>query len=75
MSNNPETPARIVGLKTGEEIVAIYKKMETDASGTTVTLELIGGKTIAVFFVGGSIEQSILRRALRCVKRGIKMGF
>ena len=74
MSSNPETPARIVGLKTGEEIVGIYKRMETDAFGTTVTLELIGGKTIAVCFVSGSIEQSILRKALRCVKRDINIG-
>ncbi len=74
MSNDLETLVKIASLKTEEEIVGIYKRLETNASGTTVTLEMIGGKTIVASFVSGSIEQSIIRKALCRVKRGMKIG-
>lgn len=74
MSKDIETPAKKAYLEAKEEIVGIYRKMQTDPSGTTLTLELDRGKMRAIFLPNGSIEQVIIRKALRCVKRGLRLG-
>lgn len=74
MSNVLETPVKTVSLRANEGIVGIYKRLQTNVSGTTVTLELTGGNIVETSFVSGSIEQSIIRKALCRVKRGMKIG-
>lgn len=62
-----------VSLKPGDEISAFYRELRRDVCNTTIVLERTDGKKIGTSFPTESLEAEIIRKALRCVKRGIKI--
>lgn len=74
VSSDLETPVKTVSLKTGEEIIGLYKKLQIDAFSTNLVLELAGASLVQISFAKGSIEAKIIHDALFCVKHNVKMG-
>ena len=74
ITNDFENSIKRISLKTGDGIVGYYRKLQTDACGSKVILELTSGNEVEVSFSKGSIEEGIIRKALCRVKRGVKMG-
>jgi len=74
MPNDLETPAKTFSLKTGEEIIGLYKKLQTDACSTNLVLELPNGNKVQISFAKGSTEAKIIHDALFRVKHDMKLG-
>jgi len=67
-------PPRTINLKTGDEIIGLYKKIEKEGNKINLVLELADRSIIECSFLKGSVEAEIIREALCCVKHGVRIG-
>lgn len=74
VSSDLETPVKTVSLKTGEEIIGLYKKLQTDAFSTNLVLELPNCIKIQISCAKGSTEARIIHDSLCRVKHNVKLG-
>jgi len=67
-------PPKTISLKTGDEIIGLYKKLQKDGNKINLVLELADRSIVQTPFLKGSVEAEIMQKALCCVKHGVKIG-
>jgi hypothetical protein len=73
MTTDLETPPKPILLKSGEEVVGLYRKMRSDACNTNLVLERADASLVKISFRRGSNEERIIHDALLCVKHNVKI--
>jgi hypothetical protein len=62
-----------ISLKTGVEVMGVYKELQKDGNQINLVIELANRRKVQVSFPKESAEAENIQKALRCVKHGVKI--
>ena len=68
-----EQPIEVL-LQAEEECVGFYERLQVAGESVGVILKLCNGRTVKISFLTGSVEERTLRKKLRAIKVGDKIG-